>query len=1044
MGADYKYWAFISYSHEDEYWARWLHKHLEDFRLPRKYAANLPAESPCHHGIFGRYFRVFRDRDELKGATSLTASLRQALDASRYLVVICSPNSAKSFWVNEEVRYFKSLQPERTILCLLVPAKKPAGKDDPAESFPPLLLHTVDSAGIPGSDLPVPFAPDVRRHKDGRARAFCKLTAALLEVEFDYLWNRARRHFLQRLAASALLVSLLAMLLGLAWHQVKQIRVDSLLHEDVAELLKKPDVSGPRLDEALADARTETERERIRFRITELSRAASPAAKREKLSQKAVFYAHFSPDDRRILLPRADWSAQIYDISNGTQLAVLNHTNVVDWAMYSRDGNLIVTACNDGVARLWDANGLGSPPPRQVFIHSTVPGDILFPAVFDETGQRVVTVISTGNDTAAKIWDTATGRQIGPTFTKHTQNIQWATFDRQGNRVLSAGLDQTVRLWDSHTGVELQSWTNCITNYVAVKNLNEIDGRIRYAEFSPDEQRIAFGAWDGTIGLIDTRHPGIRYLVSAPLAKVLPGSPSWTRRVRFSADGRWLVAASADGAARVWNLTSNGPPLVLRHALMSKDVSYNEESARLKIRDAVFSPDGKIVATGGGDNMVKLWDTATGGLLCDDLRCDVFREEPNNAWVNAVEFSHDGRQLAAASQNGYAFLWDVTHPRTPVKINRLPPPDTDPQSKSPRLRAVLRDHGGYVALARFSPDDQAMVTMDAYSYNKPGVIRIWSTNGLLTTTIPGEDAVDAALDDGARRLCVRRANGSCELWNLANPRRPHHPILPATPNGSATVLVPGLPLQFLPDQNRIAIADPKHLRLVSLEPGNDVQVIPGVPLALSPDGHGFVARENPASTNFWLWEISTENVRRMFPLPLANATSGPVCAVFSADSRRLAGLTDDGRLRVWDTAGRYLFANDKEKGKQPLALAFNPAGTRLIAVFKAKAEVYTSAVWDASNGNPIHNRPTIKSPTNLELSNFQVQLAISPDGCWVVFNSNEPQVSVWDLESGVLVSTLFGHLANVTAATFASHHPWLVTGAEDGTARMWNLQAENH
>jgi hypothetical protein len=83
---EFKYRAFISYSHRDKATAEWLHKALENYRIPKEL-----------HGSAGRdgavpkqLFPIFRDRDELSSSSALSLSIRQALDASAYLIVIAA------------------------------------------------------------------------------------------------------------------------------------------------------------------------------------------------------------------------------------------------------------------------------------------------------------------------------------------------------------------------------------------------------------------------------------------------------------------------------------------------------------------------------------------------------------------------------------------------------------------------------------------------------------------------------------------------------------------------------------------------------------------------------------------------------------------------------------------------------------------------------------------------------------------------------------------------------------------------------------------
>lgn len=99
---EYKYYAFISYSRKNNKAAAYLHKSLERFRIPVKYVA----KEFCPDGQ--KYLRpIFRDRRDLEVKEgSFTNDIRTAIEQSRYLIVLCSPDTALSHWVNEEVKYF--------------------------------------------------------------------------------------------------------------------------------------------------------------------------------------------------------------------------------------------------------------------------------------------------------------------------------------------------------------------------------------------------------------------------------------------------------------------------------------------------------------------------------------------------------------------------------------------------------------------------------------------------------------------------------------------------------------------------------------------------------------------------------------------------------------------------------------------------------------------------------------------------------------------------------------------------------------------------
>ncbi len=116
MPTDYKYRAFISYSHKDEKWASWLHKALETFKIP-KY---LVGDTTPMGTVPERMGKVFRDREELSTSASLGTDLTQALDDSACQIVICSPNAANSHWTNEEILTYKRLGRQDRIFCLIV------------------------------------------------------------------------------------------------------------------------------------------------------------------------------------------------------------------------------------------------------------------------------------------------------------------------------------------------------------------------------------------------------------------------------------------------------------------------------------------------------------------------------------------------------------------------------------------------------------------------------------------------------------------------------------------------------------------------------------------------------------------------------------------------------------------------------------------------------------------------------------------------------------------------------------------------------------
>ena len=195
METEFKYRAFISYSHSDEVWAKWLHRALETYRVPKHLVGRETEFGP----VPARIAPVFRDRDELATATNLGETLTRALQQSAFQIVICSPKAARSRWVNEEILAFKRLGREHRIFALVVDGE-PGGSSRPEtaeiESFPNALIYKMGADGELTEQRGEPIAADGRPGKDSKLDVKLKLVAGMLAVGLDELKQRDahRRH----------------------------------------------------------------------------------------------------------------------------------------------------------------------------------------------------------------------------------------------------------------------------------------------------------------------------------------------------------------------------------------------------------------------------------------------------------------------------------------------------------------------------------------------------------------------------------------------------------------------------------------------------------------------------------------------------------------------------------------------------------------------------------------------------------------------------------------------------------------------------------
>jgi len=196
MERQYKYYAFISYSHEDEKWAKWLHRKLESYRLPNTVVREAPVSIP-------RNIRpVFRDQTDI-GVGPLRETLHRELEDSRYLIVICSPRSAQSEWVNREVRHFQEMGRGERIIPFIVEGSPDT--DTPGQQcYPPALLDTED------------LLLGVSLGEHTREEALVKTIAHILGLKYDQLYQRHRRREQKRRAAWGMISGLFLLAAALA------------------------------------------------------------------------------------------------------------------------------------------------------------------------------------------------------------------------------------------------------------------------------------------------------------------------------------------------------------------------------------------------------------------------------------------------------------------------------------------------------------------------------------------------------------------------------------------------------------------------------------------------------------------------------------------------------------------------------------------------------------------------------------------------------------------------------------------------------------
>lgn len=736
-----KYFAFISYNHEDEGMAIWFQHEMENYHLPVTLngRTDLPTE-----------FRpVFRDYDELK-AGNLPKQIYEALASSTYLVVICSLHSAQSEWVNKEITDFiaigegKGIDNSQNIFPFIVEGKPHAEKRS-EECYPPSLLDIARRYDILGGDA----------KKEGNDHAFVKVLAAMLpNVAFDELWNRYER---DKAEEQRIERERRDNLLQLQSRFVAEKAMDIAEEDSYLARLLAVEVLPEKLDNPNRPYTVEAEtalRKTYYHNDTILkghdlivncasfnpngSRVISASGDKTiriwnaidgcilnvlKGHTDAVLSAAFSPDGHNIVSGSIDKTILIWDADSGKRLMkpLIGHAEAVRSVAYSYDGNRIVSASGDGSIRIWNAK---TGEELKVLKGHTKE---VTTAVFSPDGKRIV---SASEDGTIRIWKWKSGNNELIIKKNHRGSVFSANYSPDGKYIVSALEDCTVRIWNAETGDEL--------------NVLEHDNCIRSASYSPDGTQIVTASFDNTIHIWDVS--------TCVELKILKGHTHMVTHAAFSPDGRRVISASFDKTVRIWDVA------LYRELKIIK--SHKEI-----VTSAEFSPDGKNIVSVSAGNIVRFWDVSTCRELGETIirvgndyssKHDLELLKSNNIaqdWVknhvgnftqnsNHVGFSPDGTCVVRASWDGTIVLWNS---ETEKKI-------------------MLEGHKGSVNSAFFSPDGTRVVSASA-----DRTIRIWDVDSRKELEVLEghfSSVNDARFSQDGRHIVSSSSDGTIRIWDF--------------------------------------------------------------------------------------------------------------------------------------------------------------------------------------------------------------------------------------------------------------------------------------
>jgi dipeptidyl aminopeptidase/acylaminoacyl peptidase len=261
-----------------------------------------------------------------------------------------------------------------------------------------------------------------------------------------------------------------------------------------------------------------------------------PAVQPVNTGPEVVISASFSPDGERVVTASADHIARVWDLSGPTPVSTVlaDHTGLVNSVSFSPDGKRVVTASHDNTARVWDLSG---PTPVSTVLAGHT--DLINSASFSPDGKRVVTA---SDDYTARVWNLNGPTPVSTVLALDLDAVNSASFSPDGEWVVTASADNTALVWDLSGRAPVSTLLAGHTDL------------INSALFSPDGKRVVTASDDGTARVWDlsrrTPVSGGNVEWTAP-SRVLAGHTDAVNSASFSADGKRVVTASDDGTARV-------------------------------------------------------------------------------------------------------------------------------------------------------------------------------------------------------------------------------------------------------------------------------------------------------------------------------------------------------------------------------------------------------------------------------------------------------------------------------------------------------------
>jgi WD40 repeat protein len=507
---------------------------------------------------------------------------------------------------------------------------------------------------------------------------------------------------------------------------------------------------------------------------------------------KPVTACAFSPDGRTILSGSDDGNLRLWDPSSGQTLHIMEtHSAGVLTCAFSPDGKIITCTTFEGLLLLWDSqtgqskgsikgpinslygfsfspdwslivsNGINSLQVWEVVSGRTLwnvkyqTKNLVYTSAFSPDGRKIA-YADIYMDEALQIREASTGQLLN-TLEGHEGPIYRCAFSPNGRLIATTSRDNSIRIWEVNTGSLLHSMAG--------------DRNMGACGFSPNGRFLAGSFWGNSLRIYDS--------LSGQPVNILEGHTGEVKACNFSPDGHFMVSASNDATLRIWDITQHQAEATLegreeggvkkclftidgksilssgtgffRSSLNAWDsekgaslpsITRKENSLYSRIEAWAISPDGHWVISSYLDNILHVWEAATGETVRS------LKGKTNN--IHSCAFSPDGNLAVSGSADGTLIIWDL---RTGLS------------------HLALKGHKGWIWDCAFSPDGRLVLSASA-----DGALGIWSAStGWLKRALIGHIAGVKACAFSPDGIFIASASSdkTVRIWHTSNGRLLH-------------------------------------------------------------------------------------------------------------------------------------------------------------------------------------------------------------------------------------------------------------------------------